>query len=157
MEYLKNRKKLPAGEVGERLKEFRLFIGRPSDRMAREFDWPVRQLRKIEEGKVLPPLTYLTALSETYNLDINWLLTGVPLVHEAGEKKGAPPPQQVKEICLERHIPYKEAYDDLLETLQVPEAAERMVAALDDWKRIFKDEIAEFFEKHRKKKSRRAR
>ena len=94
-----------------------------------------------EEGKKMPSIVCMIYFRETYNLDLNWLLTGAPTLVEQEKFMDGLPPILVKKYFKENKIPVKEEYEELIELLQVPGVYHLINAKLTEAKNVFRDEI----------------
>ena len=95
----------------------------------------------IEDGKQMPPIMCMYYMQKAFQLDLNWLLTGVPMFVKPDKFMGGQPPILLKKYCKERGVPVKDQYEELLKLLQVPGVAQLIFAKLTECKHIFKDEI----------------
>ena len=68
--------------VCQRFRIFREAIGKSQEALAREMKQPVELVKSIEQGKKMPSIVCMIYFRETYNLDLNWLLTGAPTLVE---------------------------------------------------------------------------
>ncbi|MES0491405.1 MAG: helix-turn-helix transcriptional regulator [Leptospirales bacterium] len=62
--------------IGERLGDFRKAIGISQTEMSNKANLNRSYVTHIETGKSTPSFDFLVKLMDTYNLSIDWLLTG---------------------------------------------------------------------------------
>jgi transcriptional regulator with XRE-family HTH domain len=127
--------------VCQRFRMFRETIGKSQEALAKEMKQPVKLVKSIEEGKQMPSIICMIYFRETYNLDLNWLLTGAPTLADQEKFIEGLPPILVKEYCKEKKIPVKEEYEELLKLLQIPGVYHLIIAKLTEAKNVFRNEI----------------
>ncbi len=127
--------------VCQRFRMFREAIGRSQEALAEEMKQPVKLVKAIEEGKQMPSIICMIYFRDTYNLDLNWLLTGTPTLVEPEKFSEGLPPVLVKKYCKKNKIPVKEQYEELLKLLQEPGVYHHIFAKLTEVKNVFKDDI----------------
>jgi len=62
--------------IGQRVKKIRAELNITSVQMANALNIPVRTIGSYERNEVSPGAKFLSALIDTYYVNINWLLTG---------------------------------------------------------------------------------
>jgi len=63
-------------DIGERLKKVREFLGLTQEEFAQKLDTTQAVISNYERGARVPTVDFLNRLTKTFQLDINWLLTG---------------------------------------------------------------------------------
>ncbi len=62
--------------IGDRLKKFRNYLKLTQRSVAETLNCNQATIADYEKGRILPSIKVLYNITENYNLDINWLLTG---------------------------------------------------------------------------------
>lgn len=131
-------------EIGKRFRKFREVIKKAQHELASELDIYQSTITNIERGKTFPNIRYLQYFYETYNLNINWLLTNegeLKVVHYRTNPNAT--------SVMDCHIPYNDPkydkYAELMNYMQVPEVEQVILAKLTEVKALFKGDIEGFF------------
>lgn len=126
-------------EIGQRLKEIRVFLGLTLERMSRETGVSVSYISDFERDKRLPSVKYLSRLLEYFNVSIDYIFTGT------GEMLLT---QRERSNDLFDFGPYQKDIDELLSIMgRVPNAMFAVLQFFAEYKIEKEDFIAKVLKK----------
>lgn len=97
---------------GERLVKAREILGFNQSEFAKEIDLAAQSLARYEKNKVNPSVEFITKLTNMFNINSNWLLTGKGEMLQDNESKISIPDKLNSNIS-EKEIEILEAYRKL--------------------------------------------
>ncbi|MCK9473346.1 helix-turn-helix transcriptional regulator [Sulfurimonas sp.] len=97
---------------GERLVKAREILGFNQSEFAKEIDLAAQSLARYEKNKVNPSVEFITKLTNMFNINSNWLLTGKGEILQDNESKISIPDKLNSNIS-EKEIEILEAYRKL--------------------------------------------
>jgi transcriptional regulator with XRE-family HTH domain len=65
--------------IGQRFKKFRELLGKSIKQIEQEANNPLIKVTRIymfEQGAIIPDIIFIQYFTETYRLNLNWLVTG---------------------------------------------------------------------------------
>ncbi len=88
--------------VAKRLKEFRTVKRLTALEVAKTLDIPARTVGSYERGEVLPGTKFYDLMIQKYDININWLITGIGkmFINDSSEKNNDSISQLQEEIKL---------------------------------------------------------